>query len=313
MEYIDYYATLGVPKTASKEEIARAYRKLARKYHPDVNKAAGAEERFKQISEAYEVLKDSEKRARYDRYGAAWQAARRGETGPGDEFHFEFDGPEADQYGSFFGESGFSSFFEHLFGAGAGSGRRWSFFGDEGPPLVGADHQAVLSLTLEEAYRGGRREIRLEDPATGQARTFAVNLPAGVRSGQRIRLAGQGARSGAGGSAGDLYLNVRLLPHPDFRLEGLDLHTTLEIPPWVAVLGGKAQLKTLERSVSIKVPPNSSSGRRIRLRGRGFPGSGGQRGDLYAQISIVVPGHLSADQRALFEKLAAMADAAPVN
>lgn len=308
MEYIDYYAVLGVPKSASKKEINKVYRKLARQYHPDVNKEAGAEEKFKQVSEAYEVLKDDEKRAKYDQYGMAWQAAQHGEAPPGYDFHFEFGGSPED-FDSFSGSSGFSSFFEHLFGASAGrrpSSRRgeWDLFDEAGAGGGGLDHEANLSLGLGEAFRGGRREIRLQDPNTGQNRTFAVNIPPGVREGQRIRLAGQGSKRGNGGPAGDLYLSVRLLPHPDFHLEGLDVHTRLDIMPWVAVLGGKVRLETLEDTVSVKVPPGSSSGRRIRLRGRGFPGKGGQRGDLYAEIRIVVPEKLTAQQRELFEKLA---------
>lgn len=307
MEYIDYYATLGVPKSASREEIDKAYRKLARQYHPDRNKEAGAEDKFKQINEAYEVLKDDEKRAKYDRYGMAWQAAQRGEAPPGGGFHFDFGGGSGD-FGSFFGSGGFSSFFEQLFGAGAGRGTssRWGedLFDAAGAGSGGLDHETTLSLGLEEAFRGGRREIRLQDPNTGQTRTLAVNIPSGVREGQRIRLAGQGSRRGDGGPAGDLYLSVRLLPHLNFRLEGLDVHTRLDVMPWVAVLGGKARLETLEDTVSVVVPPGSSSGRRIRLRGKGFPGKGGQRGDLYAEIRIVVPEKLTAEQRDLFEKLA---------
>ena len=308
MDYIDYYAILGVPKNASKEEIAKAYRKLARKYHPDVNKDKGAEEKFKQINEAYEVLKDDEKRAKYDQYGAAWQAAQRGEAPSGFDFHFEFGGDRADDFGTFFGRSGFSSFFEHLFGSGGGRRGEWDFFEMGGSRGGGLDHEATLSLSLEEAFRGGRREIRLQDPSTGQSRTYVVNIPAGVRQGQRIRLAGQGARSVSGGPAGDLYLRVQIQPHSDFRLEGLDLYTTLEIMPWVAALGGKARLKTLDGPVNVKVPPGSSSGRKIRLRGKGYPGPGGRRGDLYAEIRVVVPRQLSPEQKKLFEKLAEVSE-----
>ena len=195
----DYYKTLGVSRNASQAEIQKAYRKLARKYHPDVNKEKGAEEKLKQINEAYEVLKDDEKRAKYDQYGAAWQAAQRGEGPSGFNFHFEFGGDRADDFGSFFGRSGFSSFFEHLFGSGGGRGGGWDFFDMGETRQGGLDHEATLSLSLEEAFRGGRREIRLQDPATGQSRTYVVDIPAGVRQGQRIRLAGQGARSAAGG------------------------------------------------------------------------------------------------------------------
>jgi curved DNA-binding protein len=310
MQYIDYYKILGVPRSASKEDIAKAYRKLARQYHPDVNKEKGAEDRFKQISEAYEVLKDDEKRARYDQYGAAWQAAQRGEAPPGYKFHFDFNGQGAEDFGSFFGKSGFSSFFEHLFGTGAGQAGGWSFFDEGGLDPRGLDHEATLSLALEEAFQGGRREIRLHDPATGQSRAYSVNIPPGVRPGQRIRLAGQGGQGGSG-RAGDLYLKVRIMPHADFRLEGADLHTMLEVMPWVAALGGKARLRTLEGEVNVKVPPGSSTGRRIRLRGKGYPRGDGGRGDLYAEIRLAMPAHLSAEQRRLFEKLAEVAEHAP--
>ncbi|MEW6754391.1 MAG: DnaJ C-terminal domain-containing protein [Candidatus Latescibacterota bacterium] len=309
MQYIDYYGILGVPRTASKKEITKAYRKLARQYHPDVNKDPGAEERFKQVSEAYEVLSDDEKRAKFDRFGADWQAAHHGQAPPQHGSPFGFGG-EPGAYASFFrgGPSGFSLFFEHLFGAARGAGPRWTdpgfFAAAEGSPPGGLDHEASLTLSLEEAYRGGRREIHLHDPYSGQSRTYAVTIPAGVRHGQRIRLAGQGSRHPGGDAAGDLYLVVRLLPHADLRLEGHDVHTTVEVMPWTAALGGRARLRTLDGAVEVKIPPGSSSGRRIRLRGRGYPGGGGQRGDLYAEIRLVVPRELSPQQRELFRRLA---------
>lgn len=281
MEYIDYYKVLGVPRNAAQEEITRAYRKLARQYHPDRNKDPKAEERFKQINEAYEVLKDEEKREKYDQYGAAWQAGA-----PGFEVHFDTGGEQP-----FFGSRGFSSFFEHLFG-GAGRGFSWDDLGER----WGAAREAVLTLSLEEALRGGRRELSVPDPVTGASRAHTVNLPPGVRHGQRLRLAGR--------EGGELYLIVRLLDHPRFRLEGADLHTSLEIPPWVAALGGRVSLQTLDGQVKVAIPAGSSSGRVIRLRGRGFPAAGGQRGDLYTRLSIVVPKKLSARERELYEKLA---------
>jgi curved DNA-binding protein len=312
LQYKDYYAVLGVARDASKDDVQKAYRKLARKYHPDVNKETGAEGKFKEIAEAYEVLKDPEKRSRYDRYGAAWKAAQQhpgGAAPPGfEEFRFDLGGPGG--FGGFEGGGeGFSSFFEMLFGRGAAGGR-WRP-GQRGPTWSGtepwsvtpapADHEAHLPLTLEEASSGGSREITLAEAQGGKTRTFRVKIPRGVRSGQRIRLSGQGARGD--GRRGDLYLLVDLQPHPRFRLEGQDLHTTLEIAPWQAALGGQAELVTLEETLTVKIPPGSSSGRRIRLRGKGFPGASGERGDLYAELRIVVPESLGERERRLYQEL----------
>jgi curved DNA-binding protein len=310
MEFKDYYAILGVAKDASQEEIQRAYRKLARKYHPDVNKEPGAEEKFKDIGEAYEVLKDPEKRAKYDRYGAAWKAAqqRGGTPPPGyEDVWFDLGSAPEDVFAGF---SGFSSFFEQLFGTGRRRGPAWSGRGTGrgGQPwgwtMPGADREVRLTLTLEEAARGGQREVRLTDPDTGQTKTYMVTIPKGIRPGQRIRLAQQGGRGVGGGPPGDLYLHVELLPHPMFRLEGRDLHTVLPITPWEAALGAEVTLPTLEGTVRVKIPPASSSGRQIRLRGKGFPDARSGAGDLYAEIQIVVPASLTAKERRLFEELA---------
>ena len=310
MEFIDYYSVLGVAKHASAEEIDRAYRQLARKYHPDVSKAHDAEERFKRINEAYEVLKDPVKRQHYDRYGAAWkEAERQGTSPPGfDGFRpapggfegFEFDIGDA---------TSFSDFFQQLFGfgnlggmggVGTRQGRRTA---GAHRTATGADQEAALSLTLEDAARGGRREITLRDPQTGRARTLAVTIPAGVRPGQKIRLAGQGAGGRSGGPSGHLYLHVEIAPHPQFELEGSDLHTVLPVAPWTAALGGEVLLRTLDGSVKLKIPAGSSSGRRIRLAGKGFPGGREAAGDLYVEIRIAVPEQPSADERRLYAEL----------
>lgn len=295
MDYINYYKTLGLEQSASKEEIGKAYRKLARQYHPDRNKDPGAEDEFKRISEAYAVLKDEEKRAQYDRYGAQWEAQQNGAP-----FNSKYSGNgHAD-----WGQSGFSTFFEQLFGAsGRGS---WDIFADI--PRESFDQEAVLPLSVQEGYKGGRRQISLQDPHTGQQRTYAVNVPSGVRNGQRIRLVGQGAM-GADGRRGHLYLKVQLDEGAsgDFRLEGTDVHTKLDIMPWTAALGGKVRLETLDGTVEVKVPAGSSSGRRIRLRGRGYIAGDGNRGDLYAELRIVVPEHLTSEQQQLFEKLTQLA------
>lgn len=316
MEFKDYYASLGVSKSASQDDIQRAYRKLARQYHPDVNQESGAEDRFKEVGEAYEVLKDPEKRAKYDRYGAAWKAAEQtgGAPPPGYEDVWSIFGDQGRASG--FGTAGgFSDFFERLFGAASrraspsdrgrqdGSEQQWA--------MPGADQEARITLTLEEAAHGGSREMTLTNPNTGQAKTYIVHIPSGIRPGQRIRLAGQGAAGMGGAPAGDLYLLVDLLPHPTFRLQDRDLYTTLPVAPWEAALGAEVTLPTLDGAVNVKIPPGSSSGRKIRLRGKGFPTPRGSNGDLYAEISVVVPERVSDEERRLFEQLAEVSRFAP--
>lgn len=329
MEYKDYYKTLGVERGASKEEIQKAYRKLARKYHPDVSKEENAEDRFKEISEAYEVLKDEDKRQKYDQFGSAWKQARQsGQPPPGFEgFQFDFGSPGgqgAGRSGGGFrfrgdpsafggmGGSGFSDFFEALFG-GQGGARGFGadpgaagFGGPRGTrgAARGADQEASISLGLEEAARGGKREIGLADPATGGSKSLSVSIPPGVKPGSKIRLQGQGAPGMGGGPAGDLYLKVELLPHPRFELDGQNLRTTVPITPWEAALGGHAEVPTLNGTVTIKVPAGTSSGRRIRLKGKGFPRRKGEAGDLIAELRIVVPEEVSDEERELYEKLA---------
>jgi curved DNA-binding protein len=331
LQFIDYYSVLGVPKTASVEEIDRAYRKLARQYHPDVSKAKDAEERFKQVNEAYEVLKDPAKRQHYDRYGAAWREAQsRGTPPPGFE-GFRFGrgagpgaGAGAGQEGFDFEFAGdFSDFFRELFGLGGlgdlggfggerrGRGARTSRPVRSRVATAGGDQEARITLSLEEAARGGPREITLRDPQTGRARTLSVRIPAGVRSGQRIRLAGQGDPGLGGGAAGDLFLQIEFVPHPEFWLDGADLHTVLPVPPWTAALGGETRLRTLSGTLKVKVPPGTSSGRMIRIGGKGFPDGRGGAGDLYAEIQIVVPEQPSAEERDLYERLARASRFAP--
>jgi curved DNA-binding protein len=318
MEFKDYYATLGVAKNASQDDIQHAYRKLARKYHPDVNKTPDAEEKFKDIGEAYEVLKDPDKRAKYDRYGSAWKAAQQGGGTPPPGYEDVWVDLGGAEDFIFSGSSGFSSFFEQLFGSAAGQrrtaqGRRRA--GEHTPgwswSQPGADREARLALTLEEAAHGGEREISLSGPTTGQTKTYMVRIPKGVRPGQRIRLAGQGEAGIGNAPPGDLYLSVELLPHPIFRLEGRDLYTTVAVTPWEAALGAEVSLPTLERAVHVKIPAGSASGRKIRLKGRGFPDARSGAGDLYAEISIRVPEVLSGEEKKLFEQLARVSKFAP--
>ncbi len=317
MEFRDYYAVLGVAKNASQAEIQRAYRKLARKYHPDINKTPGAEDRFKDIGEAYEVLKNPDKRAKYDRYGAAWKAAEQGGGAPPPGYEdIWFDLGGAEDF-TFSGGSGFSSFFEQLFGAAAGrrtaQGRRGARGFTHGAQwtMPGADREAHLTLTLEEAAHGGEREIALSGPTPERSKTYMVRIPKGIRPGQRIRLAGQGEKGVGGAPAGDLYLMVEILPHPTFRLEDRDLYTTVPVTPWEAALGAEVTLATLDGAVNVKIPAGSSSGRKIRLKGKGFPDPRSSPGDLYAEISIRVPQTLSAEERELFEQLAKVSRFAP--
>lgn len=304
MDYKDYYATLGVEKSASADEIQKAYRKQARKFHPDVNNSAGAEDRFKDITEAYEVLKDPEKRATYDQYGSAWkQGGRPGQPPPGwPPGGVQFDFGQG-------GNSGFSSFFDMLFGGqgrgGQGGGFSGFDFGGGGSPFDdgGRDQESTLALTLEEGAEGGQREILLTDPATRQTKNITFNMPAGILPGKKLRLAGKGL-PGRNGKTGDLYLKVDFKPHPRFKLEGRDLHAELPVTPWQAALGGDATVRTLSGSVKVKIPAGSSTGRRIRLKGKGYPDGRGDFGDLYAEIKIMVPEELSERERQLFKELA---------
>jgi curved DNA-binding protein len=285
LSYTDYYEVLGVPRDADQDAIRRAYRKLARKYHPDLNSDEDAEERFKQLGEANEVLSDPEKRERYDRLGANWQQVER--EAPNESFEdFFTDQGWGDGRGVEFGED----LFEALFGA---RGQR------TGGSMRGRDREAQLELSLEDALAGGRRRLTLD------GRQVTVNFPAGVRDGQLIRLAGQGGQGYGDGPAGDLFLRVALKPHPRFHRRGdHDLDVDLPITPSQAALGATVTVETPTGSAQIRVPAGSSSGRRLRLRGRGLPKRGGERGDLHAVVKIVVPKTLSDRERELYEQLA---------
>ncbi len=286
MEFKDYYRIMGVKRDASQEEIKRAYRKLARKYHPDVSKEPDAEARFKEVGEAYEVLKDPEKRAAYDQLGANWKAGQEFHPPPGWDAGFEFRG------GGFTGSdsSAFSDFFDALFGRGfAGSGERHGAY-----QARGEDHHARILIDLEDAYHGANRTITLQVPGLDahgrphtRQRSLKVHIPRGVRQGQRIRLAGQGAPGVGGGRSGDLYLEVEFKPHPFYRVEERDLYVDLPLAPWEAALGAKVKVPTPGGVVDLKIPPNSKPGRRLRLKGRGIPGR--PAGDLYVVLQIALP------------------------
>jgi curved DNA-binding protein len=293
----DYYEVLGVPRDASAEDIRRAYRSLARKYHPDVNKDPDAEDRFKEIAEAYEVLRDDEKRKRYDRLGQNWKAGQDVSGASGFEGFEGFGGQ-----GGFsdvrvdFGGGDFSDFFEGLFGARGGRRRTGGF---DGFSTRGSDQEATLELSLEEAAAGGKRRISVPD-----GRDYEVTIPRGVRDGQLIRLAGEGGSGTGGGPPGDFLLRVRVRPHRRFRVDGRDLHTELPVAPWEAALGASVEVQTLTGKSTVRVPAGSSCGRRLRLRGEGLPNPRGEPGDLYAAVQIRVPRNLTSDERELFERLA---------
>jgi curved DNA-binding protein len=291
----DYYEALGVPRDASADDIRRAYRNLARRLHPDVNKEPGAEDRFKAISEAYEVLRDPEKRARYDDFGANWRAGAQPPGGGRAENGFDAGSGFRDVRVDF-GSGDFGDIFGDLFGGRTGRAGRGGF---EGFSFRGGDQEAELELTLEEAAAGGRRRLSL-----GDGRELEVEIPPGARDGQRIRLSGQGSPGAGHGEPGDLFLRVRLKPHPRFRAQGRDLYFDLAVSPWEAALGADVSVPTLDGSARVKVPAGSSSGRRLRLRGQGLPGGGGSGGDLYAVVMIHVPKKLTRRQRELFEQLA---------
>lgn len=290
MSYKDYYEVLGVTRGASASEIQKAYRKLAKKYHPDVSKEPDAEARFREIGEAYEVLRDGERRGLYDKWGPQWKAISEGrapQPGSVDDARFDF--------GGFSNVNDLNVIFEQVFG-GRGPGR--SRAGRRGKGRRG-DQETTLELGVAKAFAGGRRDIQFVDPQTGEKRRLSVSIPSGVRGGQKIRLAGQAAAG-----RGDLFLRVRVVPDEHFRLEGDDVYVTLRVTPSEAALGCAAPLHTLEGEVKIRVPPGSPSGRRIRIKGRGYPGKGGRRGDLYAEISVVVPPEPTAEERQLYEQLA---------
>jgi curved DNA-binding protein len=303
MRYKDYYQVMGVPRTASQDEIKRAYRKLARKYHPDVSKEKDAEERFKELQEAHEVLKDPEKRAAYDQLGPDWRPGQDFRPPPdwGKGFEFSRGAPGE-------GPAEFSDFFSELFGsrspfgATQGAGRT-----HRGYAAAGQDHVARIEIDLEDAFRGGTRTIELRTPeltadghVTVKPRTLRISVPAGVTEGQQIRLAGQGSPGMGGGPPGDLLLEVTIRPHPRFRLEGRDVTLTLPVAPWEAALGETVSVPTLGGPVEMKLPAGARAGQTLRLRGRGLPGR--PPGDQLVLLRIVLPPD-SPRTRQLFEQM----------
>jgi curved DNA-binding protein len=327
VEFKDYYKILDVPREASNEDIKKAFRKLARKYHPDVAKdKKAAEEKFKEINEAYEVLGDPENRKKYDELGSHWRDGTgfqpppewqqgRAEGAPFSEgsFEFRFDG------------TGFSDFFEQFFGRRGRyddysdlDGRQQRGDGEGGLARRGSDLESDILVTLEEASKGSVRMLTLRrtNRKTGQARTqtIKVKIPPGVIDGQIIRVPGMGNEGIGGGSPGDLYLRIRFAAHPDFRVRGADLYYSLDLAPWEAVLGARIVISTLQDRVSVKIPPGANTGQQLRVRGRGLTnGQSGEKGDLFVVINIVVPERVTEEERELWNNLSRISNFNPRN
>lgn len=342
VQFRDYYEVLGVPRGASEEDIRKSFRKLARLYHPDVAKdKKTAEEKFKEINEAYEVLSDPEKRKKYDQLGASWKQGAEFRPPPGwqnrsgQPFGGGQGGPDFETH---FGGTGFSDFFETLFGGAARRGAGGGFHAstdDEEIAERGRDVQGDIMVTLEEALRGSVRAINVQRATAcpqcggsgirgrgackscgGNGRVMAtdthqVRIPAGVADGQTLRIPGRGEAGVAGGASGDLFLRVRLAKHPDFRVENNQLIHEIQLAPWEAVLGAQIRVPTLESPVNIKVPPGTQNRQRLRVRGHGLPQAGGSRGDLFVLLSIEVPKDITPRERELWEQLARESGFAP--
>lgn len=303
VQFQDYYKTIGVPRNASEDEIQKAFRDLARKYHPDINQDPGAEDKFKELNEAYEVLKDPEKRKSYDTLGANWKAGQRFTPPPGwENIRYATGGPG----GAAGGMGDFSDFFSSLFG-----GRAGGFRGVRTGPLRrrGEDFEAELEISLRDAAHGLKKKVDLEIHGAGgfgapQKKSLTVTIPPGVTNGSKIRLSGQGGPGAAGAGAGDLFLRIRLRRDPDFTPEAHNLRTTLKLAPWEAALGTQIDVPTLDGPVKMKVPAGIQSGQTLRLKGKGLPKRRGETGDLLATVQIAVPKKLTKKEKELFERLA---------
>jgi len=288
MQYIDYYKVLGVDRTASQDEIKKAYRRLARKYHPDVSKAADAEAKFKEVGEAYEVLKDAEKRSAYDQLGSNWKAGQEFNTPPGWDVHVDLGGR------GFSGGGGFSDFFESIFG---GSGFTDGFQRQQGAAgHRGADHSASISVSLEQVWRGDEVGVNVN------GKNLKIKIPRGIKEGQKIRLGGQGGEGIGAGSKGDLFIQVNIKPNKFHKLDGNDIEIELPVAPWEAALGAEVKVPLLSgKKIQLKVPAGSTSGKRLRIPGKGMPGK--KPGDFYVRLRVDMPEIKSDKQRALFEQM----------
>lgn len=301
MEYKDYYKIMGLAREASQDDIKRSYRKLARKYHPDVSKEADAEAKFKELGEAYEVLKDPEKRAAYDQLGANWKAGQDFRPPPNWAEGFEFSGG-----GFTSGDAGaFSDFFEQLFGK---AGFHTPGKAQRGGPARGQDSHAKIHIDLEDSFLGATRGITLSAPemdAQGHVqvkhRTLNIKIPKGIKEGQHIRLSGQGHPGEGGGKTGDLFLEIAFNKHPFYRVSEADIYLDLPVAPWEAALGAKVKVPTPEGSVDLKIPPNSKQGSRLRLKERGLPGQ--KPGDFYVELQIALPSAETEKAKAAYQRL----------
>jgi len=323
VDFKDYYRVLGIGPKATDEEIKKAFRGLARKYHPDVAKdKKTAEEKFKELNEAHEVLSNPESRRKYDQLGADWKTGARPQRPPaptGPRTSARGAGGEADDFR--FEGTGFSDFFEQFFGGRGGRSGGTSPFDQHGAPgggdgseeqdaptLRGQDIQGDILISLDEALKGAMRSIsvRRANARTGQeeTQTYSVRIPAGVRAGQSIRVPGKGGEGLGGGKAGDIHLRVRYAQHPDWQARGADLVGHLDLAPWEAVLGATVPVRTLEKTVSLKVPAGTQQGHQLRIRGQGLPAGGGKRGDIYVAVSIQVPARASKEAGRLWRELA---------
>ncbi|HHB90645.1 MAG TPA: J domain-containing protein [Anaerolineae bacterium] len=327
MEYKDYYKILGVPRNATEKEIKKAYRKLARQYHPDANpNDPTAEEKFKEINEAYEVLSDPEKRKRYDQFGAQWKNFTSAGGRPEDfwqQWQASAGAPGGASYRTvspeefeeiFGGAGGFSDFFEALFGMGGRRGARTGGFedifggayttgaGTRARPVRGRDIEHPVDITLEEAYRGTTRVLQMN------GERIEVKIPRGVKTGSRVRVAGKGEPGRNGGKPGDLYLKINVLPHPQFQREGDNLRLKLPVDLYTLILGGEVQVPTLDRPVVLTIPPETDNGKIFRLRGKGMPNlkRPDQHGDLYVEVSAKLPKNLTEQEKELFRQLRAL-------
>jgi curved DNA-binding protein len=317
VEFKDYYAILGVPREASADDIKKAFRKLARQYHPDKarDKKAG-EEKFKEINEAYEVLGDPQNRKKYDQLGARWKDGAGFQPPPGQQGRARSSpgGSQSHEF-RFGGSTGFSDFFEQFFGRGGGfggiefGGEEFGTGGyDQAGGARGNDIEGDILVTLDEVMNGSARTISLQrtDPRTGRVKTetIRVRIPPGVHDGQSIRVRGKGGEGAGGGEPGDIFLRVRLGAHPDFRAHGADLHYDLDLAPWEAVLGTTVTVPTLGARVKVHIPAGTNNGQKLRVRGQGLSkGQSGEHGDLYVVVNLQLPQKLTDEERALWEQL----------
>jgi curved DNA-binding protein len=313
--YQDYYKMFGLERNATAKDIKKAYRKLARKYHPDINKEKSAEKNFKKVAEAYEVLKDPEKRKLYDHLGSEWKNGQ--DFKPPPEWKHQHFDSGADQ-GEFHNSNGFSDFFEALFKAKTGQQGRSNDFAYGSWNLRGQDHEAKIDISLEEAYSGATKgislqsfEIDTEGQVTPVTRNYQVKIPKGINDGTRIRMTGKGGRGVNSGPPGDLYLKINFMPHPRFNAVGHNLHMDVPITPWEAALGSTVIVRLLDGEIHLKIPAGIQSGKKMRIKDKGMPKKMNGNGDLYAYITIVMPQKLTQKQMELFAELSKISDFNP--